>query len=68
MSYYEFPHSRTYDQDLGWLIEKVEELQATVKAQQEEIDELKKKVEGDQLWLTMNSHILKTMTKIQDGL
>lgn len=35
MSYYEFPHSRTYDQDLGWLIEKVNELEARVKALEE---------------------------------
>lgn len=26
MSYFEFPHTRTYDTDLGWLIKKVKEL------------------------------------------
>ena len=26
MSYFEFPHTRTYDGDLGWLIKKVEQL------------------------------------------
>lgn len=26
MSYFEFPHTRTYDDDLGWLIKAVEEL------------------------------------------
>lgn len=26
MSYFEFPHTRTYDSDLGWLIKKMEEL------------------------------------------
>lgn len=26
MSYFEFPHTRTYDSDLGWLIKAVEEL------------------------------------------
>lgn len=47
MAYYEFPHSRTYDQDLGWLIAKVEELETKVTEQQAEIDELKKKVDGE---------------------
>ena len=26
MSYFEFPHTRTYDSDLGWLIKSMEEL------------------------------------------
>ena len=26
MSFFEFPHTRTYDTDLGWLIKKVKEL------------------------------------------
>ena len=26
MSFFEFPHTRTYDSDLGWLIKKMEEL------------------------------------------
>ena len=26
MSYFEFPHTRTYDSDLGWLIKTVKEL------------------------------------------
>lgn len=29
MSYYEFPHTRNYDSDLGFLIEKYKELQTT---------------------------------------
>ena len=26
MSYFEFPHTRTYDGDLGWIIKVLEEL------------------------------------------
>lgn len=29
MSYFEFPHTRTYDSDLGWLIAKVKEVSTT---------------------------------------
>lgn len=30
MSFFEFPHTRTYDNDLGWLIKKVKEISDTV--------------------------------------
>lgn len=30
MSFFEFPHTRTYDSDLGWLIKTVKELFSTV--------------------------------------
>ena len=37
MSYFEFPHTRTYDSDLGWLIKTVKQLCENV----EELDEWK---------------------------
>lgn len=43
MSYYEFPHTRTYNQDLGWLIAAVKELQAQVKELQEKVAALEEK-------------------------
>lgn len=48
MSYFEFPHTRTYDSDLGWLIKTVKELTKLVSgledwktSHQEEYDQLK---------------------------
>lgn len=48
MSYFEFPHTRTYDSDLGWLIKTVKELTELVSgledwktSHQEEYDQLK---------------------------
>lgn len=39
MAYFnEFPHTRTYDSDLGWLIKNVKELIETKDSQQEKID------------------------------
>lgn len=34
----EFPHTRTYDSDLGWLIKNVKKLIETTDGQQEKID------------------------------
>ena len=31
MGYYEFPHTRNYDTDLGWVIKKINELDALIK-------------------------------------
>lgn len=49
----EFPHTRTYDSDLGWLIrhvgeniESIEELQLWAATHKEEYDELKNTVDG----------------------
>lgn len=39
MSYYEFPHTRNYDADLGYLIEVIKKLEARVKALEEKINE-----------------------------
>lgn len=39
MAYFnEFPHTRTYDSDLGWLIKNVKELIDTKDSQQEKLD------------------------------
>ena len=32
MSFFEFPHTRTYDSDLGWLIKTVNSYDETIKA------------------------------------
>lgn len=47
MSYFEFPHTRTYDSDLGWLIKTVKKLTELV----DELDDWKvqHKAEYDQL-------------------
>lgn len=46
MAYYEFPHSRTYDQDLGWIIQKLEELQKENEALEARVKALEEK-DGD---------------------
>ena len=35
MSYFEFPHTRTYDSDLGWLIKTVKEMAAIINTLEE---------------------------------
>lgn len=49
MSFFEFPHTRTYDSDLGWLIKNCKEISEAVEALEEwknsaqgSIDELQK--------------------------
>lgn len=53
MSFYEFPHTRTYDSDLGWLIRQVHTNEEAIKAlnqwkeeTQPTIDELQQLVEA----------------------
>lgn len=53
MSFFEFPHTRTYDSDLGWLIkhvglntDNIEALQAWYATHKAEYDDLKNKVDG----------------------
>lgn len=53
MAYFEFPHTRTYDSDLGWLIKhfglissQVETLETWAAAHKPEYEELKDKVDG----------------------
>lgn len=38
MAYYEYPHSRIYDQDLGWIINELERIR-------QELEDLKVRVE-----------------------
>ena len=45
MSFYEFPHTRTYDTDLGWLIKKVSSYNEVIEALDAWIDEYQPKIE-----------------------
>lgn len=59
MSFFEFPHTRTYDTDLGWLIKTVNSYDATIKALDEwaeqtdlsvkELEDFKKALEDGNL-------------------
>ena len=59
MSFFEFPHTRTYDTDLGWLIKKVNSHDETIKALDEwaentelsvkELEDFKKALEDGNL-------------------
>lgn len=41
MAFFEFPHTRTYDSDLGWIIKRINEQQDQMDGQQIYMDELK---------------------------
>lgn len=45
MSYFEFPHTRTYDSDLGWLIKHVNEYDETIQALNDWIEENQPKID-----------------------
>lgn len=45
MSFFEFPHTRTYDGDLGWLIKHVSSYDETINALNEWITEYTPKIE-----------------------
>lgn len=45
MSFFEFPHTRTYDSDLGWLIKRVNSYDETLKALDDWIAENEPKIE-----------------------
>lgn len=45
MSFFEFPHTRTYDTDLGWLIEKVTSYDVTIQILNDWISENEPKIE-----------------------
>ena len=59
MSFFEFPHTRTYDTDLGWLIKRVNSYDETLKALDEwaeqtdlsvkELEDFKKALENGNL-------------------
>lgn len=43
MSYYEFPHTRNYNQDLGYLIKLVQNLQTKLEELEERVKALEEK-------------------------
>lgn len=45
MSFFEFPHTRTYDADLGWLIKKVSSYNEVIEALDAWIEEYQPKIE-----------------------
>ena len=45
MAFFEFPHTRTYDSDLGWLIERVNSYDETIDALNAWIAETEPKIE-----------------------
>lgn len=45
MSFFEFPHTRTYDSDLGWLIKRVNSYDETISALDEWIAENQPKID-----------------------
>lgn len=45
MSYFEFPHTRTYDSDLGWLIKHVGEYDEVIQALNDWIEENEPKLD-----------------------
>lgn len=63
MSFFEFPHTRTYDSDLGWLIRRTEQLSADIKGFME-ANTLRY---ADPLeWSIANQYTSNTMT-VHDG-
>ena len=50
MAFFEFPHTRTYDSDLGWIISKINAIIAGEELNQTDIQELQNAVESLQLW------------------
>lgn len=64
MAFFEFPHTRTYDSDLGWLIKRVNEQQDQMDAQEIYMNELK-------AWMDENEprieHIEELYTLFEEG-
>ena len=44
MSFFEFPHTRTYDSDLGWLIKEVHTLDEVTRALDNWVEEYQPKI------------------------
>lgn len=61
MSYFNFPHTHTYDKDLGWLIEHFKKLFAQVQDLQELVDALNKLYEDipDRIQAAIDAEIAK---------
>lgn len=53
MSFFEFPHTRTYDDDLGWLIKKVTSYDDTIQALNNWISENEPKLEDFEILYQM---------------
>ena len=45
MSFFDFPHTRTYDTDLGWLIKHISEYDDVIKALDDWIENNNPKIE-----------------------
>lgn len=48
---YEFPHTRNYDGDLGWIIEIIKKLMIEINQQETEITQLQEEVKTLQNWV-----------------
>lgn len=48
---YEFPHTRNYDGDLGWLIEVIKKLIAELNIQETNVEKLQNQVNQLQNWI-----------------
>lgn len=56
MSFFEFPHTRTYDSDLGWLIKEVHTLDEVTRALDNWVEEYQPKIEDfEKLYLMLIS-------------
>ena len=60
MSFFEFPHTRTYDSDLGWLIKKMKEIIEDVAQQNTAIDNKFEEQDGRILAVEQLAEELKT--------
>lgn len=59
MSFFEFPHTRTYDSDLGWLIKNCKTTQEAIEALNQWKDEIEPKIDDIlDVWNTIESGVL----------
>ena len=59
MAFFEFPHTRTYDSDLGWLIKRVKEQQTQMDGQAVYMEELK-------AWMDENEPRIEDIERVYD--
>lgn len=59
MAFFEFPHTRTYDSDLGWLIKRVNDQQTQMDGQQTYMEELK-------AWMDVNEPRIEHIEEVYD--
>ena len=67
MAYFEFPHTRTYEGDLGWIIKNLSEVAATTKYLEEEFAKIVVLTE-DQINIMIQSAIANNNVKIANDL